>query len=870
MATLYLGAKGHTAQQIAKVFHFNTAGGTETTYLLRRPRVYSKMEDLLKNPCISLTKPSLEIQSNIHSRFQALNQEINKPTKNVLLRSFNQLYGDKSVSFQRDFSEAMKKYYNAEPQTVNFQDTAEYARKEINLWAEHQTAGKILNLLNEGSINPLTRLIMVNVLYFKGNWSNTFKKEDTTEQPFRLNKSTSTPIKMMYQHNKFNWKYIDEVQAQILELQYMDNDFSMFILLPDDINDDSTGLEMLEDKLTYETFSKWTSPKEMEEVEANVHLPKMQLNIHFELKSLLTNMGITDAFSSEMADFTGMLAESNLGPMISVAFGRVACQEAKMNVLLLLAFIAALSAFLPSETSPVIALAAQNSTFSRLGNMDSLSAANITFALNLFKKLSVNDSTKNLFFSPLSMSSALLMVSLGARGNTEAQMLKVLSVSKDGEVHQRFEKLISEINKPGANYSLSLASRLFGEESYDFLESFIESTQKFYHAGLEKLNFHAAEYSRRHINAWVEEKTTDKIQNLLAPGIIHSLTKLVLVNAIYFKGNWANKFNKDHTQEKPFQINKNETKTVQMMFRKGKYSMTYISDYRTSILEIPYAVEDLSMFILLPDKIEDNSTGLEKLEREITYEKLKEWLNPEKMIPREIELSFPKFKLEEEYDLKPVLRSMGMTDAFDEGKADFSGMNHDASLSDSAGKSPSLPATSAHAQCKGLGKLTPAVGSRRPGDVFLKARRNPTVVPHHKLHSHFVRSLAQPRPPPPAWEDIAKRKTWKKGSLWQAPEAISPRPAGCKLFSGGLAAEEPLFSASFQIVKRLLSRIYCSVTGLSLQPDVSSNCPSSPEYLPFPGSETWTAFLQQTPPLPSTSSRSLVQMILPRTCFFLL
>ncbi|XP_015685052.1 serpin B6, partial [Protobothrops mucrosquamatus] len=243
--------------------------------------------------------------------------------------------------------------------------------------------------------------------------------------------------------------------------------------------------------------------------------------------------------------------------MISVTFGGVACQEAKMKVLLLLAFIAALSAFLPSQTSPVTALEAQNSTFSRLGNMDSLSAANTTFALNLFKKLSPNDSTKNLFFSPLSMSSALLMVSLGSRGNTEAQMLKVLSVSKDGEVHQRFEKLISEINKPGANYSLSLANRLFGETSYDFLASFLESTEKFYHAGLEKLNFkQAAEDSRRHINAWVEEKTAGKIQNLLAPGIIHSLTKLVLVNAIYFKGNWANQFNKDHTEERPFQINK--------------------------------------------------------------------------------------------------------------------------------------------------------------------------------------------------------------------------------------------------------------------------------------------------------------------------
>ncbi|XP_063154875.1 leukocyte elastase inhibitor-like [Candoia aspera] len=313
MATLYLGAKGHTAQQITEAFHFNKAEGTETAYPLRHPRVYSKMEELLKNSCISLQKTSPKTQSNIHSRFQALNQEINQPTKKYLLRSINQLYGDGSVSFQREFSESMKKYYNVEPQTVNFKETAEAARKEINSWVEHQTAGKIHNLLNEGSINPLTELILVNVLYFKGNWSNTFKKEDTTEQPFRLDKNTSRPVMMMFQHDKFNWKYINEVQAQILELKYVGNDLSMFILLPDDISDDSTGLEMLENKLTYEAFSKWSSPEDMEEVEANVYLPKMQLTIHYELKSLLSDMGITDAFSIEKADFTGMSAKSNLG-----------------------------------------------------------------------------------------------------------------------------------------------------------------------------------------------------------------------------------------------------------------------------------------------------------------------------------------------------------------------------------------------------------------------------------------------------------------------------------------------------------------------------------------------------------------------------
>ncbi|XP_053253016.1 serpin B6-like [Podarcis raffonei] len=322
--------------------------------------------------------------------------------------------------------------------------------------------------------------------------------------------------------------------------------------------------------------------------------------------------------------------------------------------------------------------------------MDRLTAANSAFALNLFKKLSENDNTANMFFSPLSISSALTMVSLGAAGNTAAQMAKVLSVTNDVEFHQGYKKLISEINKPDTKYLLRLANRLFGETSYEFISSFIDSSQKFYRAGLEKLDFiKASDDSRKYINNWVEEQTASKIQNLLAPGIIDSSTRLVLVNAIYFKGNWANQFNKDHTQERPFKISKNESKPVQMMFKKAKFNMTWISELRTKILEIPYVDNELSMIILLPDEIADNSTGLERLEREMTYEKLKDWINPEMMDLTEVELSLPKFKLEEKYDLKPVLSSMGMAEAFDPSKADFSRMspNNDLVLSEVVHKS---------------------------------------------------------------------------------------------------------------------------------------------------------------------------------------
>ncbi|KAM8811376.1 serpin B6-like [Eudromia elegans] len=308
--------------------------------------------------------------------------------------------------------------------------------------------------------------------------------------------------------------------------------------------------------------------------------------------------------------------------------------------------------------------------------MECLSAANTTFALDLFRKLCEKNRTQNLFFSPFSISSALSMVLLGSKANTEAQIAKVLSLSKASDAHNGYQLLLSEINNPNTKYVLRTANRLYGEKTFEFLSSFTESSQKFYHAGLEPTDFvHSSEDSRKQINSWVEEKTEGKIQNLLTEGIINSLTRLVLVNAIYFKGNWEGQFDKERTVERPFKINQNESKPVQMMFKKHKFNMAYDVDLQTKILEVPYIGNELSMIIVLPDAIQDGSTGLESLERELTYEKLMEWIKPEMMDCTEVRLSLPRFKLEENYDLKPILSSMGMPDAFDLMKADFSGMS---------------------------------------------------------------------------------------------------------------------------------------------------------------------------------------------------
>ncbi|XP_061094993.1 serpin B6-like [Conger conger] len=219
--------------------------------------------------------------------------------------------------------------------------------------------------------------------------------------------------------------------------------------------------------------------------------------------------------------------------------------------------------------------------------MESLSAANTKFSLDLFKNITEHKKMDNIFYSPLSISSALAMVYMGARGNTATQMAEVLRFRKekkpeapglqqqqvksqlppgvlksplheaDDDIHAGFNKLMSELNKEGAPYALSLANRLYGEQSYEFVEKYIQDTKKFYQAELETVDFKSkAEDERMKINSWVEKQTQDKIKNLLSKGAVDNMTSLVLVNAIYFKADWDKKFKGRDTYEQLFKLNK--------------------------------------------------------------------------------------------------------------------------------------------------------------------------------------------------------------------------------------------------------------------------------------------------------------------------
>uniref|UniRef100_A0A8C6SVW7 Serpin B6 n=1 Tax=Neogobius melanostomus TaxID=47308 RepID=A0A8C6SVW7_9GOBI len=303
---------------------------------------------------------------------------------------------------------------------------------------------------------------------------------------------------------------------------------------------------------------------------------------------------------------------------------------------------------------------------------------NTTFTLDLFKSLGGKDKTSNVFFSPLSISSALSMLLLGAKGSTAKQMRECLKTKDCKDVHSSFAALLQELNKPDSSYALGVANRLYGERTYNLCIMTVfklSRTRKFYNAELESVDFlNKAEEARNQINSWVEEQTQGKIKDLLVRDAVDSSSKLVLVNAIYLKADWKEQFEKDFTRDAVFRLNKRETRTVKMMWHKSKFKLRHVKEVSCQVIELPYKRGELSMLIFLPNDIEDNTTGLEKLEKQLTCETFMEWTRPDKMDLHQVELKLPRFRVEENYELSEVLKHMGMEDAFAQTRCDFSAM----------------------------------------------------------------------------------------------------------------------------------------------------------------------------------------------------
>lgn len=294
-------------------------------------------------------------------------------------------------------------------------------------------------------------------------------------------------------------------------------------------------------------------------------------------------------------------------------------------------------------------------------------AAQDAFATDLYGELSKEEG--NLFFSPYSISTALTMTYAGARGTTAEQMAGTLHLSLEGEaLHKEMADRIASLNEAGkkkGTFNLSVANSLWGQEGYPFKADFRTLLEKSYGAGLRDVNFGETEAARKRINDWVEEQTKSRIKDLFPEGVLNVDTRLVLVNAIYFKGQWVNQFEPSATKKAPFRLSADKSADVATMRQEEHFK--YAETDSLLALGMPYVGDRASMIVLLPKEAD----GLAALEKALTAELLADVVA--KLEWTLVDVSLPKFKMTSQFSLGETLKTMGMTDAFG-GGADFSGI----------------------------------------------------------------------------------------------------------------------------------------------------------------------------------------------------
>ena len=283
---------------------------------------------------------------------------------------------------------------------------------------------------------------------------------------------------------------------------------------------------------------------------------------------------------------------------------------------------------------------------------------------------------ENLFFSPISISAALMLTYEGARNDTLDEFEKVLSITGDDRslAHAAYAKTLNKLDGEGKPYELSVANMLWGEKTMPFSNAFLGTLNKHYDANFKSVNFIGdPEAQRTRINSWVSKRTKERIQDLLPPGSIHPDVRLVLVNAIYFKAPWNSPFVKGYTHDRDFHLlplgeEAHKTVKVPMMAQDRAEIYEYADLDGFTAVKLPYKSGDLSMVVLLPDE----KHGLPTLEKKLSAELIDESIR--EMKRKYVHVVLPKWKTTQPFKLKPALQAMGMTDAFTRA-ADFTGVS---------------------------------------------------------------------------------------------------------------------------------------------------------------------------------------------------
>lgn len=391
----------------------------------------------------------------------------------------------------------------------------------------------------------------------------------------------------------------------------------------------------------------------------------------------------------------------------------------------------------------------------------SLAKASAEVGMKLYKEEKQKKEGENLLFSPLSIQSALGMVAMGSKGSTMDQLMDLLGGKKSEEelryirnlqeLKSQFGKALQTIQST-ANYTVDSANSLFVQEDYNLLDSLVSDLKDNFGANISITDYTKPEAAADLINTFVAEKTHEKILNLISPDSLNDNTKMVLVNALYFKGMWKEYFDKQETSKRTFHIT--DKKSIETDFMHQKEDMK-IGRYKgKTILALPYSGDRFVMYLFIPHNIKEEESYFGEPEENNEPEELlsvleelmigdssgiTEALDIKSFEERKVDLLLPKFKIESTMELKENLENMGVKDAFSFEKADLSGISgkRDLVLSDAIHKAfmevseegtEAAAATGLMAVSRMLGPMPVQAHFNRPFVFFIKDQETGMIL----------------------------------------------------------------------------------------------------------------------------------------------
>ncbi|KAF7993543.1 hypothetical protein HCN44_010138 [Aphidius gifuensis] len=290
------------------------------------------------------------------------------------------------------------------------------------------------------------------------------------------------------------------------------------------------------------------------------------------------------------------------------------------------------------------------------------------FSMELYERLVSDGNKNNMIFSPLSVWMVLSMASLGSQGKTKSQLTNVLHLNDDKKIQNIGAKTLVEKLNALNNVELKIINKVFLDKNLELKKDYKNITKSIFKSTVDKIDFSNSINATNIINKWIQENTKSRIQEIIGSDELSKDTSLILVNAVYFKGQWKNKFDNSSTNSEPFYLDDGEIKNVSMMHTEGNFKIGYLPEADAEFIELPYASDNnsnaMSMIVMIPK----NNTNLGLIERSLKNIKISRLLSG-KMT--EISLSLPKFTIESKVNLVAPLMDLGLTDMFDE-SANFS------------------------------------------------------------------------------------------------------------------------------------------------------------------------------------------------------